>query len=131
MPLHFNIGDRAQRPRGPGGPVGPVGPQHDLLAHKTSAERKEYPVKTGVIDYFRDALFRVAKVSYEGNERHNPGQPLHWSRGKSADHGDCAARHMFCNDDEVEAAEAAWRALAHLQLLLEKKYNIAPPPGCK
>ena len=103
----------------------------DLLEGKTSAERKEYPVKTGVIDYFRDALFRVAKVSYDGNQKHNPGQPTHWARGKSNDHQDCCARHLFCNEDELEAAECAWRALAHLQLLLEKKYNIAPPPGCK
>ena len=103
----------------------------NLLEHKSSAERKEYPVKTGVIDYFRDALFRVAKVSYDGNQKHNPGQPTHWARGKSNDHQDCCARHLFCNEAELDAAECAWRALAHLQLLLEKKYNIAPPPGCK
>ena len=104
---------------------------HDLLANMASEERKKYPVKTGVIDYFRDALFRMARVSYEGNQKHNPGEPLHWARGKSDDHGDCCARHLFCNDEEQEAAEAAWRACAHLQLLLEKKYHIAPPPGVK
>src|SRR5271166_5361722 len=46
---------------------------HDLLEKKTSAERKEYPVKSGFFDYFRDAIFRAAKVSFDGNKKHNPG----------------------------------------------------------
>ena len=102
---------------------------HDLLQGKTSAQRKEYPVKTGFMDYFRDAVFRVANVSYVGNQQHNPGQPTHWARGKSADHGDCLARHMLCNDDEEHMAQAAWRAMADLQIFLENKYGIKPPPG--
>ena len=113
------------------GPVGPVGPQHDLLAYKTSAERKEYPIKTGVFDYFRDALMRIAKVSYDGNQKHNPGETTHWARGKSDDHMDCLARHMMAGDEEEHLANAFWRAGAELQLFLEKKYNIKPPPGAK
>lgn len=104
---------------------------HDLLEGKSSAERKEYPVKTGFMDYFRDAIFRVAKVSYDGNQQHNPGQPTHWARGKSNDHEDCIARHLLCNDEEQEKAQVAWRALADLQMFLEAKYHIKPPPGCK
>ena len=104
---------------------------HDLLHGMGSNERKRYPVKTGFMDYFRDAIFRVANVSYVGNEQHNPGTPTHWARGKSADHGDCLARHMLCNDDEEHMAQTAWRAMADLQVFLETKYGISPPPGAK
>ena len=104
---------------------------HDLLQGMSSATRKEYPVKTGFMDYFRDAIFRVANVSYVGNQQHNAGQPTHWARGKSADHGDCLARHMLCNDDEEHMAQTAWRAMADLQMFLEKKYSINPPPGAR
>jgi hypothetical protein len=97
----------------------------------SSATRKEYPVKTGFIDYFRDAMFRVSHVSYVGNQQHNPGTPTHWARGKSADHGDCCARHMLCDDDEEHMAQKAWRAMADLQMFLENKYSIKPPPGAQ
>lgn len=106
-------------------------PIHNLLANKTAKERKEYPVKTGFMNYFRDAIFRVAHVSYLGNEQHNPGEPLHWARGKSMDQGDCEARHMLCDDEEDHMAAKAWRALADLQIFLEKKYGIRPPPAAR
>ena len=102
-----------------------------LLEQADAKTRKEYPVKTGFLDYFRDAVFRVAHVSYVGNQQHNPGQPTHWARGKSADQLDCLVRHIMVGDDEEHLASAAWRALAELQIFLEKKYNIRPPPGCK
>lgn len=114
-----------------GPPEQPQEQLRDLLEKASSEERKKYPVKTGFIDYFRDAIFRQARVSYEGNQKHNPGQPTHWARGKSMDHGDCCARHMLCDDDEEHLANKAWRANADLQMFLEKKYNIKPPPGCK
>ncbi len=41
------------------------------------------------------ALVEVARVSVYGNEKHNPGGPLHHARGKSMDHADCIARHTF------------------------------------
>lgn len=87
--------------------------------------RKEYPVGTGVIDYFPDALAEVAKVSYVGNQQHNPGQPLHWERGKSPDHPDCLIRHFIergkmDNDNVRHSAKMAWRALAILQLEIEE-----------
>lgn len=109
----------------------------DLLEKKSSAERKKYPVFTGFIAYFRDAIYRAARVSYEGNEKHNPGTPTHWARGKSDDHEDCLARHMMSGGDYLSAeyeehlANAFWRAGARLQLYLEKKYCIKPPPGAK
>ena len=88
-----------------------------------SKARKEYPVASGVFDYFPDALVAIAHVSYVGNQKHNPGQPLHWARGKSDDHADCLLRHFKDRgkmDGKVRhSAEMAWRALAILQLELE------------
>ena len=112
-------------------------PRKSLLDGMDSVERKRYPVTTGCFDYFRDALFAVAHVSYCGNQKHNPGEPLHWARGKSADEEDAMGRHLLEREDidplteEVVAANNAWRALAYLQKVLEKKYNIKPPRGCK
>ncbi len=85
--------------------------------------RKKIPVTTGVLDYFPDAIAYVAMVSYLGNEQHNPGQPLHWAREKSADHPNCIGRHLIQRKQEdggvIEAGQVAWRALADLQLMLE------------
>ena len=118
----------------------PDGPQpglkQSLLDGMTSAQRKEYPITTGCLDYFRDALLYISHVSYKGNQKHNPGEPLHWARGKSTDEPDALGRHLVAReivDDNglLEAGEMAWRALALLQKLLETKYNIKPPPGAK
>lgn len=103
----------------------------DLLDGKSAEERKTYPLYSGVIAYFRDALLRVAHVSYVGNEQHNPTQPLHWARGKSTDQLDCIARHMASCEEEEHLAAMTWRALAELQIYLEKKYNIVPPPNAR
>jgi hypothetical protein len=90
-----------------------------------SAARKRIPIVTGLVDYFPDALAAVAEVSFVGNEKHNPGQPLHWSREKSADHADCIGRHLVERGtiDEVtkvrHSAQLAWRALALLQIEIE------------
>ncbi len=59
-----------------------------------SEHRKEYPLYSGCLAYFPAALAGVARHSKEGNDKHNPGQPLHHSRGKSGDHADCIMRHL-------------------------------------
>lgn len=111
----------------------PAGPARRLLTGLTSEQRKEYPITTGFLDYFPDATAMVAHVSYKGNQKHNPGQALHWARGKSMDHEDCMARHTIERDtieDEVyHAANRAWRAMAALQELLEKTHDLSPPRG--
>ena len=62
-------------------------------------------------------------VSWLGNDKHNPGEPLHWSRDKSGDHVDCAGRHLIDRKSYdggiLEAGQLAWRSLANLQLALE------------
>ncbi len=108
-----------------------------LIDGLDSAKRKEYPLVTGCLDYFRDALLGVAHVSFKGNEKHNPGQPTHWARGKSTDEADACARHLVERGDMDPLTElpvevqAAWRALALAQKALEERYNITPPRGCK
>jgi hypothetical protein len=92
-----------------------------------SAERKNTPIFSGVMNYFPLALAYVAKVSKAGNDKHNPGQPLHWARGKSTDHQDCIARHLIDydgidpDDGLLHAGKLAWRALALLETELEKQ----------
>lgn len=89
-------------------------------------ERKAIPLYSGVLAYFPAALVEVAKRSKEGNDQHNPGQPLHWSREKSADHLDCIARHLA----EGDLVGVAWRALAALQLECEAQ-GAPLAPGAK
>ena len=90
-----------------------------------SEARKGVPLCTGVLDYFPAALAAVAKLSKFGNDKHNPGEPLHWARGKSMDHADCIARHLVDRgviDPDTQMShtvEVAWRALALLQEELE------------
>ena len=86
--------------------------------------RKDYPVWTGVIKYFPDALMEVSKVSRIGNEQHHKGKPLHWDKTKSMDHLDALTRHLIqAKEDDIDGvshlAKVAWRALAALQTKLE------------
>jgi hypothetical protein len=96
-----------------------------------SAARKRRPVVTGFLDYFPDAVSAVSFLSWAGNEKHNPNEPLHWARGKSMDTEDCLGRHLLerGGSDYIETADAiyeiphelalAWRAMATLQLACE------------
>lgn len=108
----------------PAPPAVPVPP----FMSTDSATRKLMPVATGTLAYFADALMLVAWISRVGNEKHNPGQPLHWAKEKSADEPDAEVRHMLDffrkmpPDPGLEAlahlghlASKAWRANADLQ----------------
>lgn len=101
----------------PAGPSLPTG----------SAERKGIPLATGCLYYFPAALAEVAKLSKIGNDKHNPGQPMHHARGKSNDHADCIVRHQIdagTIDPDTgldHAVMVAWRALAQLQELCEQR----------
>lgn len=101
-----------------------------LTLPTSSQGRKNVPLVTGVLDYFPAALAEVAKLSKFGNDKHNPGEPLHWARGKSMDHADCIGRHLTDRgiiDPETglsHTVEVAWRALALLQEEMEA--NGAP-----
>lgn len=105
--------------------VGPGGaPTRATTLPVDGKERKKFPVATGVLEYFPDAIVAVSHVSWNGNNQHNPGQPLHWSRGKSNDHADTMQRHYLARgtrdvDGQRHSAKMAWRALAILQLEIE------------
>jgi len=90
-----------------------------------SAERKTYPIFTGFMKYFPRAIAAIAHHSYVSNEKHNPGEPLHWSREKSSDHLDCVGRHML----EQDRVAIAWRALAELEIFLEGEAEPDCPEG--
>lgn len=99
-----------------------------------SKSRKQIPLAMGLLAYFPNALAAVARVSQKGNDKHNPGQPLHWSREKSNDHLDSSVRHITervsigplaaDEDGEPALAHAAWRILAQLQLDEEEKARL-------
>lgn len=105
------------------------------LIDADSATRKSYPMARGLLDYFPDALAAVAQVSHIGNEKHNPGEPMHHARGKSMDHADCIMRHLVgrggFDGDTRESAALAWRALALLQEELESEIGLPLPRGAR
>lgn len=93
------------------------------LFPEDSAERKTYPVYSGLVQYFPAAMAAVARHSYLGNEKHNPGQSLHHDRAKSGDEADALLRHLM----EADYVGMAWRALSLLQKHLEAQgAPIAP-----
>lgn len=91
--------------------------------------RKQCPVYSGFLKYFPDAVREVAKVSFIGNEQHNPGTPLHWDRNKSQDEPDALMRHLLDHasgtpvdtDGQLHLAKVAWRAMALLQKEIESR----------
>jgi hypothetical protein len=111
-----------------------------------SSERKNYPMLSGCLNYFPAALAGVSRISKQGNDKHNPGQPLHHARGKSTDHGDCIIRHLTDTEDLIarqirqgdvsseqiltEVSSLAWRALAYSQELHEK-FGSPLAPGAR
>jgi hypothetical protein len=112
-----------------------VEPTRKRLLDADSATRKGYPMARGLLDYFPDALAAVAEVSKIGNDKHNPGEPMHHARGKSMDHADCIMRHLVGRggfDGEVrESALLAWRALALLQEEIEKDLGLPMPRAAR
>lgn len=98
----------------------------------SSNDRKATPLASGVLDYFPNALAAVARLSKAGNDKHNPGQELHWSRDKSGDHADTIMRHLVDRgtvdpeDGMLHDIKVAWRALA---LLEEELIRRGATPG--
>ena len=84
--------------------------------------RKTFPVYSGFVKYFPDAMAKIAHISWLGNEQHHPGTPLHWDRSKSADESDAMMRHLIDytkSGDIEELTKVVWRAMAWLQKVAE------------
>jgi len=91
-----------------------------------SQRRKETPIFSGFLSYWPDAVEAVASHSFVNNEKHNPGEPLHWSRDKSNDHLDSLTRHLTDIakgpdiEEKIQLLKAVvWRGMAELQLTIE------------
>lgn len=106
-----------------------------------SLMRKHYPLYEGLLKYFPKALAEVAHVSKLGNDKHNPGEPLHHAREKSFDQADCIIRHLIDMSEDYgkgvgrdengipQVAYIAWRALALAQIWYEQNENAPLAPG--
>jgi hypothetical protein len=99
-------------------------------------KRNDYPMADGLLYYFPNALAEVARVSKIGNDQHNPGQPMHWARGKSTDHANKIIRHLLDagtmdKDGTRHSAKVAWRALALLQEELEREEGAPLPRSAR
>jgi hypothetical protein len=106
---------------------------------KDSAGRKTYPIASGFLDYFPDAIAAVSNCSYLANEQHHPGEPINWERSKSTDEADTMLRHFMqrgtTDDDGIRhSAKMAWRAMALLQKEIEAgqapKVEVKDGPYC-
>lgn len=88
--------------------------------------REDYPLYDVLFGYFPAAMLMLAKWAKVGNDQHNPGEPLHWSRDKSGDHTNKILRHLVDYDQKesngfYEAVPLLWRAAALVQELYEKE----------
>ncbi len=112
-----------KRKRGPGG-----APTRASSLPDEASSRKNYPIASGVLDYFPDALVAISAISKAGNDQHNPGMPLQWTRSKSGDEADTCIRHFLQRgtldtDGKRHTAKAAWRMLAILQKEIEQEQD--------
>jgi hypothetical protein len=95
---------------------------------ESAAERKKFPVASGVLDYFPDSIVALAELSQKGNDQHNFGMPLHWARGKSGDEADTCIRHFLQRgtrdtDGIRHTVKFVWRAMAILQKEIEAEQS--------
>jgi len=105
-----------------------------------NAERKALPILKWLTEYFPDAIVECVKVSVAGNIQHNPERDpadIVWARGKSMNQLDTAFRHLWDHklgqtrdsDGQYHLAKTAWRALAELQLTIERERSGAREIG--
>lgn len=124
----------------------------NLTLPTESSEREEILLVDGCMNYFPAALAGVAKHSKRGNDKHNPGEPMHHARGKSTGHANRIMRHLMDLQDLLavydrhmqltplneallpsilaEASALAWRALA-LSQELHERFGAPLAPGAR
>lgn len=108
-----------------------------------SNERKNVPLYSGVFQYAPAAWVLMAEISKQGNDKHNPGEPLHHARDKSMDHPDCILRHMMDISGilanplidraqlRAELGQFIWRSSIWVQELAEKHLCMPLAPSAK
>lgn len=90
------------------------------------------PLHTVLFGMFPNALRALAEHAQFGNEKHNPGEPLHWSFDKSTQHADCVLSHLAkAGQTDPETGKShtiavLWRACALLETEL---VNAGAEPG--
>lgn len=97
-----------------------------------AAQREEFPLAEGCLDYFPAALAYVANLSWRATQQHHPDKPMHWDRTKSMGHRNKILRHTmesgdFDTDGVLHDVKVAWRALAQAQETLERIYGLPVP----
>lgn len=91
-------------------------------------EREQYPAGTFLTTYFPHAQAAKAHHSWKSNEKHNPGEPMHWAKDKSIGGPDRIVRHLmegvwaWMRGDREGAkyhfTALAWRADEYLERFL-------------
>lgn len=91
---------------------------------ESDAERKELKPWKFFFRYFPRAIVEVTKISQGGCSQHSTDG---WDRSKSPEEMESLVRHMLDytqdEDDIKTAAQFAWRAMAQLQKLCEKRLD--------
>lgn len=101
-----------------------------LLGNLDSTERKSFPVATGFLDYFPDAILAASEASYLATAQHHDDGVMRWDRPKSRDHHNCLLRHFIQRgtvdtDGVRHSTKVFWRAGAILQLEIEAALQAA------
>ncbi len=73
--------------------------------------RKSAPVDDVINGYFPNTVIELARYAKYGNDKHNPGEELHWAYTKSTDHGNCLMRHQM-QADEIDPSSGYYHAVA-------------------
>jgi hypothetical protein len=106
-------------------------PMRASILPTTSAERKTFPIATGFMDYFPDAICAIANLSHAATAQHHPDKPHHWDREKSHDEEDTFLRHFMERgtldvDGQRHSVKMCWRALAICQKEIEEEMQNGP-----
>lgn len=110
--------------------------ERNVSLPEDDALRGDYPLADGLLDYFPNALAEVARISKIAGDKHHPGEPIHWERGKSMDHRNKIMRHLIDSGKKDalgnrHSGALAWRALALLQEELEAECGYPAPRNAK
>lgn len=105
------------------------------LLPQDDKERQKYR-PLDFLMYFPKAFLAKAKHSWESNEKHNPGEPMHWAKDKSLGDGNQVMRHLMEAMEALEIGDrdvaeyhltaTSWRADELLERFLDKTPNETP-----